>query len=189
MCYMFLVFHLLHAISSCLTQLLLVMCVKRFMVASTCNAILFWSLAHGLDITYYKFQWVVNCPPQDNKNIHKAYKESRDDDHLNFKMLPKANYKCAKAPIPCLMPFLTSLLWCLLIPKWVSIIFNKMTFIFIFWVINIWEDPMYVVPTSYGLKCNILTSKDHVSKVGEVMSLVRRTFEKINMWWKCIDSI
>ncbi len=115
-----------------LQELLLAMCVKRFMVASNCNAIFFWSLAHGLDIVYYKFQWVVNCPPQDNKNIQKAYKESREDDPFELKKSPKSNLKCAKAPIPCLMPFLTSLLWCLLIPKWVSVIFSKMTFIFFF---------------------------------------------------------
>ncbi len=124
--------------------------------------------------TSFNELWII--PLKITKIFIKLIRKVGRMTHLNFKRSPKANYKCAKAPIPCLMPFLTSLLWCLLIPKWVFIILSKITFNFYFWIINIWEDPMYVVPTSYGLKCNIPTSKDHVSKVGEVMSLVRWTF-------------
>jgi hypothetical protein len=67
------------------------------MVASNCDAILFRSLAHGLDIVYYKFQWVVDCPPQDNKNIHKAYKESREDDPFELKNISKSQLQMCQA--------------------------------------------------------------------------------------------
>lgn len=136
-------------------------------------------MVFGTWFEYHLLQVSMSCELWDNKNIHKAYKESREDDPFELKNISKSQSQMCQGFNPCLMPFLTSLLWRLLIPKWISIIFSKMTFIFIFWVINIWEDTMYVVPMSYGLKCNIPTSKDHVSKVGEVMSLVRWTFKKI----------
>lgn len=49
---------------------------------------------------YYKFQWVVNYPPQDNKNIHKAYKESREDDPFELKKVSKSQLQMCQGSNP-----------------------------------------------------------------------------------------
>jgi hypothetical protein len=42
----------------------------------------------------------VNCPPQDNKNIQKAYKESREDDPFELKNISKSQLKMCQGSNP-----------------------------------------------------------------------------------------